>query len=181
MTKLIYSCEWPRDKETAWSGTDMAVRKRLDSYFEVVDFDYGIKRPYTFMTKVMNKAFNKKIDVSKHYTKEFNHKYGGNNIIFQFGEVPFATNNSNKHFIYQDLSWNNVKDLKETDKDIFEISSYNSFNDSVISKNVERQNSFYSKDNVYCLTMGKWLAKYFVEKLHLPADRVCFVGGGGQI
>lgn len=176
--KLIYSCEWPRNKETAWSGTDMAVRKRLDQYFDVYDFDYGIKRPYTFMTKVINKVFKKKIDVSKHYTKEFNHKYKDNNIIFQFGEVPLANIKTNKHFIYQDLSWNNVKDLKESDKDIFEISSYGSLNDFTILKNVARQNDFYNHDNAYCLTMGKWLAKYFIENLHIPQDRVCFVGGG---
>ena len=176
--KIIYSCEWDKNKETSWSGTNMSIRKRLDKDFEVMDFDFGIRKPYTFLSKVVNKTLHKKIDLSKHYSKVFKNKYNSNNIIFQFGTTSNVYDKSNKHFVYQDLSWNNVKDLYYKDKETFNVSAYQNIVQNDIDCFTNKQNEFYNHDNVYCLTMGHWLAKYLVDEVHIPQDRVCFCGGG---
>ena len=177
MKNMIFACEWARNKETSWSGTNMAVRTRLEKDFNVIDFDYGIRKPYGFMAKVMQKAFHKNIDVTSHYSKVFAKKYKGNNVIFQFGEMPDAYDPSNKHFLYQDLSWANVKRMMDNESDIFKVSNYERYDSNAINQFSDRQNAFLRKDNVYCLTMGQWLTKFFVEELHLPKERVCVVGG----
>jgi len=178
--KLIYSCEWDRNKETSWSGTNMSIRKRLDKDFEVIDFDYGIRKPYTFLSKVINKILHKKIDLSKHYTKAFKNKYKSNNTVFQFSMTPNVYDKANKHFIYQDLTLNYVKDLYYNNKNIFSISGFNRISENDINKFNDEQNGFYNHENVYCMTMGRWLTKYLVEEVHIPSDRVFFVGGGNK-
>lgn len=179
--KIIYSCEWKRNIETSWSGTNMSIRKRLDKDFEVIDFDYGIRKPYTFLSKAINKILHKKIDLSKHYTKVFKNKYKFNNFIFQFSSTPNIYDKSNKHFIYQDLTMNYVKDLYYNNKNIFSISGFNRIDEKDINKLNEKENEFYNHDNVYCMTMGRWLAKYLIDEVHIQSNRVCFVGGGTNI
>lgn len=159
----------------------MAIRKQLEKKFDVVDFDYGIRRFYTLLNKCFCKLMKRTFDFSNFYTHIFARKYKGENIIFQYSETPFVYSGKNKHFIYQDLSWNIAKDLKELNYKIFKISSFRQFDECTIKDNIKKQNLFYSHDNVYCMTMSKWLAKYLVENMHLPSERVCYVGGGENI
>lgn len=58
--KFIYSCEWKKNKETSWSGTNQAVCSRLHKDFDVIDFDFGLRKPFALTAKVIKKLTRKK-------------------------------------------------------------------------------------------------------------------------
>ncbi len=179
MKKIIFCCQWAYDKENSWSGTNMAVRKRLNQYFDVLDFDYGVRQPYAFFSKINDKIFKNKIDTFNHYNNQFKKKYGDGNVVFQFGDLP--NYEGNIRFVYQDLTMGYIRYLCNNNKFVFEHSSFQHLPKNEIDILAERQDILYTQKDVHFFTMSHWLAKWLVDDYKLPKEKVDFVGGGINI
>ena len=59
MEKLLFSLQWHANKLSSWSGSYYSIYKQISKSYDLVEFDYGIRKPYTFINKlILNKIFN---------------------------------------------------------------------------------------------------------------------------
>ena len=156
----------------------MNVRKRLEKYYDVDDFDWGESLFYNKVQRLFKHFFNIYIDFNAYLTKKFHDKYGYNNIIFAYDNTPLNYSKNNIYFVYQDFTWHFLNHIFETNKKLWNVNFKDDFQMVRMKKLLKNQNEFYKNDNVHCLTMSRWLAKYLVEKQSIPENRVHYVGGG---
>lgn len=182
--KLLFICEWARNRETSWSGTNYSIYKALSKYYELEDINISpLKSPVEFCKKALQKVFKTKRDFnyanSIKHIKKFKKRYkNGVYKSFQFGECPFQENMSS--YVYQDLSALNVKDMYENEKEVFAVSGYQDIKENAIYKRAALQKEFY-KSCKTVFTMSHWLREYLINKCGLDNKKVIFTGGGYNI
>jgi glycosyltransferase involved in cell wall biosynthesis len=181
MKKLIFVCEWAKDRETSWSGTNNSIFQRLRNDYDLIDFDIGIRKQYTFVTKACQKL--KLISQKKAFSLRQNHfgrklarDYSYDIPCFEFGEHPH--NEKRLSFCYQDLSILYVKHMKEKLPDIYKVSNYENIQEDFLDYWVENQRKFYQNPNTIVFTMGEWLRKWLISERLIDPSRVFTVGGG---
>lgn len=179
--ELIYSCAWQKDKINSWSGTHMAIRSRLDKFYNIKDFDWGEKTLENKIQRICSKFLKEYVDMNCFYTKKFTKRFGNNNIIFCYDNTPLNYSKSNIYFVYQDFTWHFFNHIYDTRKDLWNINFHDNFQKKRMDKLINKQNEFYFQSNVHCLTMSKWLYNYYIENMNIPANRVHYVGGGINI
>lgn len=177
MDKLFFACEWARERDKSWSGTNLALFNELSKHFQLVDFNINGKslkdKWYRFMFMFdMGKAKH------KHCNKEFIRRFENIDApIFQFTDYPNIDGADS--FIYQDLSVCVLKELRENCKEAYKVSGFQNFSKYALNKREKIQSDFYfGKNCAGIFTMGKWLAKELIEKNKAPANKVYHVGGG---
>lgn len=185
--KLGFICKWEKEKETTWSGTPYGLYKGLAKFYDIYDVDSG-NTP---------KDLGSLICKAKYKMDAFNGKRGMTDMnlfriyaarprirrllkgkafsILTFDEI--LDDYPGKMYIYQDLNAGYVKNMVDTDPELFSISGYQNCSKKSIYKRAKMQNAFYEKaDKIF--TMGEWLKNYLVEDCGLPSSKVIHAGGG---
>lgn len=190
MSKIIFACQWGKNKKRAWSGTYYGLYTALQNYYDIENFDLSYSNykynPIIAFNYIKEKALRQTCfyDFGIGRLKAFNKvavtKFSHNQdeIIVQFGECPNVP--GIKSFVYQDLHVGYVKKMYNYMPEIFKISGYQHLRKKAIYRREKVQRDFYS--NVTGIfTMGKWLEKELIEVYGMPKDRVFHVGGGYNV
>lgn len=178
--KLIFSCKWERNKRVSWSGTHFSIYKQLAKYFDVINFDYGIRKPYSFVNAINRKIFGLSTNgcnLEEHYINKMREKFSkGSYNSFQFSQCP---NQDNIHsYIYIDLCFGVLKELALSNPTIFNISGFSGLKIEEIT-NLEKKQSVFLKQHVKKIfTMGIWLKKWLIAHYSIPDEKVIAVGAG---
>lgn len=183
--KILYACEWNKNKESTWSGTTYSLLKALEKKAVVEEINLSLGLPIKIVNKILGIRiisgkitfvntlntftsifFQKKIE-------KFDNK-NKNDIIIQIGDYGKCKNST---YIYQDLSIDSLIYFKDKNPDYFKYSGYQNISDYQLTKRRNKQNDIY-KNSLGIFTMSKWLAKNLVDYTGLPKEKVHWVGGG---
>lgn len=181
---LLFVCDWGKERESSWSGTDYAIYSRMEKEYNLIDIDTGYRSFYVFYKKVIRylkliSASKEMIDVQKHFGKKILEKYDSSIPSFQFGNFPYESNRFS--FCYQDLSIEYVRQMKILNPSLFDVSGYKELNANDLDKLAEQQRKYYSNNKTICFTMGHWLHDWLINELKIPEERVIYVGGGYNV
>lgn len=182
MRELIFSCNWGKYPEMAWSGTSLSLYKELEKYYRVSSFDINPKTPILFPLRCLEKLGIGRYDMvyMKYYNKLFSKRYRYNVDckVMQLDECPNIKGIDS--YIYQDLCVSFLLDIYENNKNLIPYLGFSNINKVYLQKRVKYQNEFYQNAN-RIFTMGKWLAEYMVAHCNIPKEKVYAVGGGINI
>lgn len=180
---LIFSCSWGRNKETSWSGTDFQILNELSKTFRITNYDYGIRKPFTFFNKIKERIFkNSKTgwDLEEHYVERMKHKFSkGTYNAFQFSQCPNQDNINS--FLYIDLCFGVIQQLAISNPEIFHITDYSQMTSQTLFKFETKQANFYKNHAKLIFTMGNWLKKWIIEHYSLSDKKVIAVGAGYNV
>ena len=183
MNQLFFCVQWHKNKATSWSGTHYSVFKELSKRYDLVEYDYGIKKPYTFLTKliydkILHKYSTSSISsdkINKHYYNQIKKVINKNNLnkSFQFKLYP---NIDNVHsYVYVDCLYCYLKYIYDNDIEAFK---YWDDDISKVEKELKHEEELLNKDNVTIFTMSRCLHDYLINIKKLSHNKVFFVGGG---
>lgn len=188
--KLLFVCQWGKDRRKSWSGTHYGIFNALQEYVNLENVDIGMYNGTVYsLVEKAQKAICKILHLKKdfdcaalhHYQKVLRRKYFYNSkgkwTAIQFAECP--QQNNILSYYYQDLSASIIKLLYEKDNDMFGYSGFSRVSPKSIYKRTQMQEGAYkSAAGIFC--MGKWFQKYLIEN-GIPANKVHFVGAGINI
>lgn len=179
MNELIFCCPWSKDRETSWSGTHLAVYSELSKFYNLIDFDYGNAKPFTFFSKVILKKVLKssyyRTAICRHYTTKLQHHIKGKKIkcFNMFNLFPNIDNAY--HFIYVDLVQSYLKKLSTNDPLGFQASEARLNEVEYFSK---KDDEILKKNNFTIFTMSHYLRDFLITDKNLDPSRVIYTGGG---
>lgn len=179
MDELIYCCPWAKNRKTSWSGTHLAVYNQLSNHYNLLDFDYGNTKPFTFLSKtIFKKVFKSsyyRTLISNHYSKKLEHNFK-NKKIKCFNMFNLFPNIDNAyHFIYVDLVQSYLKKISITDPLGFQASEARLKEVEYFSK---KDDEILKKDNFTIFTMSHYLREFLINDKNLNPSRVIYAGGG---
>lgn len=179
MEKLIFSCNWGRNPEKAWSGTSMGLYRELEKHFTMEQLNIDCRIPLLLPLRCMEKLGIGRFDMvyMKYYNKVFQRRYSGEKDIkvFQFDECPDGRKNTS--YIFQDLSAGFLLDVFYHHPELVPYCGMENLDKKYLEKRVRQQNEFYQRA-AGIFTMGQWLADYLVENNDIQREKVHAVGGG---
>lgn len=183
MKKLIFSriLKSKKDLKWDWSGTVTSLHKHLEEKITIENMYYFWgKRIY--LREILRKLRLLKDDTSMYNIKLANKSLKKYNYdkspVLQFDEFPYFEDGN--HFIYQDLSVLYLKELAETDQNLFKYSGFKNHSIKNITKRANSQLDFYKHCNGI-FTMGHWLKKYLTDTNLIDSSKIHHVGGGVNI
>ena len=183
--QLLFVCDWDHDRKKSWSGTHQGIYSALQRYFEVQDIDIGQYNGsiYSYISKLRrttNRLFHKKADMGcanlAHYRKVIQSEWGGIQTLpsIQFAECP--TQDNIRSYFYLDMSVSVVKDLHDSNVDIFKYCGFQNQSYKAILKREKIQSkAYYASAGIFC--MGEWFRKFLIDK-GIPKEKIYAVGAG---
>lgn len=180
--KIIFACQWYKDRKRTWSGTAWALYHALQDNFEVEDFvikeklSSKIRRRILLKIKGRTYASNMKLNLIRDTNRRFRREYGDSEeVVFQFMECPSTTYTHN--YVYQDLCIEYIPVLRESNPKAFSYSEFQTVDEKELAERIQIQKKFYQ----HCkgiFTMSHWLADFLVQECGISVDKVHAVGGG---
>lgn len=180
--KLYYTIFWESKREKTWSGTALSLKNSLQNYFDIVDFN---KNP-PFILPFSEKIYER-IHMLTFYTltmklaeMSFHIRYPSNQrkTILSFDEAPAGKNIDN--YIYQDLCLEYMKNLSETNPELFELTHFQKALPYTFKKRLKLQRERY-KSAAGIFTMSHWLQQYIIENYDVDPSKVHYTGGGSNL
>ena len=183
--KIIYACEWDKNKENTWSGTTYSLLNSIKNKAIVENLDLSLNFPIKLVDKALGlRVINGKISFvntlntfkGDFFQKKVNNALKGNNndVILQIGDYGKCKNQS---YIYQDLSVDSLIYFRSNYPELFKYSGYENISDKQLNRRSKQQYEIY-KSSQGILTMSKWLANNLVEYTGIPKEKVHWVGAG---
>lgn len=187
MKKILFVCEWGKNKQTSWSGTHFSLFKSLSENAEVIDFFENLNLFESFIIKIVrniDKLFDKKfkLDISVFTNFIYNifleRKYKpADYVIFQFSAIPI--NKKFKSYIYQDLNYEFLIEEKSNNYESYKHSGFQYLTDKQLQKKKQWQDLAYCNYTAI-FTMSKCLSE-FIQSNVKYRSKVYHVGGGSNI
>ncbi len=181
MRKITFACYWAKDRAKSWSGTHLGVYKSMQSKFEVKDFDLNTKYSnfLTLVNKVSKRILKKDLlTIDKYNNRYAKNKLSKNEVVFSFAVSPYTEHTHN--YVYQDLNYQYLLELQETDKEILSYSSFDNLSKRTMKRRVKREKKFYEHAKAIFF-MNHWLKEKMVNDYGYAEDKVFCVGGGCNI
>ncbi|EOR24552.1 group 1 glycosyl transferase [Clostridium sartagoforme AAU1] len=183
--KIIYACEWNKNKETTWSGTTYSLLSSIKNKVRVEELDLSPSLPIKILNKILglrirngNISFVNTLNTFNRYffQKKINNALLNNNkdVVLQIGDYGKCKNQS---YIYQDLSVDSLVYFRENFPELFKYSGYENISYKQLNKRLEQQIEIYNNCQGI-LTMSKWLSNNLVEYTGIPKEKVHWVGAG---
>lgn len=186
MEKLLFVCNWEKDKKNTWSGTPYHLREALANYFEIVDCDVSLNYFEKVISKLLSFRVTKKGIISvgwvlnpvytlimKKKAKKIIKKYSGKYVL-EIGD--FYAANTKKIFSYQDLNVLKLYDIFIDNNELFQFTGYTGTLID-LKKRVNHCNKFYNSATE-CFFMNQWMCEYTSKKI----DNKCqYVGAGANV
>lgn len=187
MLKLIFSCQWGKDKKKSWSGTHWALYETLLRHFDIIDNNLG----YWHTRNILDKAFwlaekiicrLQLISVSKLWwhiiKKKYMKKFDSVNApIFAFTEYPDLK--ERKQYIFLDLHVGYLKKILKDEPELYSICGFR-FTEKYVKLRELKQEEYLRRATAI-FTMGKWLKEEIHKDYGIPNEQIFAVGGGCNI
>lgn len=181
--KLIYICQYGKNKERAWSGTYYKVYKELSELFPTEEMDLKVSLATRLRLKLSKMipffSYDFMFGDIKKYVKLMDEKTKDKNCCtFQYFETP--SRNNVHSYIYQDMCVEYLDNNILSRPKLRALYPFKRFSKKVIESRKKGQREFYSTC-AGVFTMGKWLADYMVNVMGIPAEKIHCVGAGIDI
>lgn len=181
MRKLVYICQWGKNREKAWSGTYLSLYNALNRYYSLMDYEIYS----SFWTQLRTYIYKKwgffKYDFFYSDIVKFNHSKKAKALCdvctLQFSELEL--NESVHSYIYQDMNIHFIKNCILNDEN---LKNYfrKDVSTAILEKRLRKQAEYYQKCNGI-FVMGDWLKQYMINNMHIDASKIHSVGAGYDI
>jgi len=174
--EIQYLAEWnKKEPSKTWSGTTFYLREALMSRSDLVNIDggpSGIRGLVNRLHRKVKPTYDPNFDI-KFLTKRrrsLESKIKQTSPVLEIGDIIGGPNS----FVYQDLTWDALNYLNESNRDSFLVSGFGHFDAKVMRDRTNYQRSVYSS-GTKILSMSHWLTDFVNFKTPYTAY---YVGAG---
>ena len=183
---LNYVATWTKDKKNTWSGTSYSLKTALNNLYDVEDIDVTLNFFQKAIVRISEISFGRNKGTKPKVCNKYNSKFlksNMNKLIKDDSkslEIGCIGKLKGEYYTYQDLCVEAIIDLKNSDNEAYQFSTYQNICVKDLKRRAHEQMKVY-KDATAIFTMGKWLADFMVNNMGLSKEKVFHVGGGTNI
>lgn len=173
--KINYLANWDDNYKLTWSGTTYSLLMALKSYNSVTNVNMN-DRTNLFLAKLNSKLYRMfHIDLFHFLIHKKMKKIALKQRMSDSPNVQVhSIINLPNSYIYEDLTWDSLIWIKNTDPESFQFSGFQNITDKSLKHFSNQQNRIIGDANIV-LSMSQWLAKFINENTNRKA---IYVGGG---